>query len=786
VTQARIEVVVPGVQTAVQDLGGRRGLWGVGVPPSGAYDAFSFALANLAVGNDPGAAGLEAVLVGPTLRFRASAGDHVLAALTGACRGARLDGRPVRLGQPFAARDGSVLEFGSCGPSGLRGYLAVRGGIAVPRVLGSRATFLLGGFGGGIGRALEAGDELALGRDENCGAPAELGPILPELVDSWSLRVIPGPHGAPDYFDGSALSDLFAAEWEVDHRSDRTGIRLAGPAVEFARADGGEAGLHPCNIHDSAYPVGGIMVSGDTPVIVGPDGPSLGGFVVPAAVIQADLWKLGQLRPGDRVRLEPITPQAAQHARTERARLFADPRAAVASAIFRPQPRSPLSRPQGFEPSTVPSAPRLSEVSAAVPLSPPQGFEPSTVPSAPRLSEVSAAVPVSPPQTFEPSTVSAVPRLSEVSAAVPVSPPQTFEPSTVSAVPLPSASGSSIPIAAWDRPVPLLTVAASDSRPELAIRFSGDHHLLIEAGPARLDLTVRARIHLLHRELTARGLLGAVAGVPENVEGVRSLLLGFDPSRIDPRRLAERIGEAWVATPEPAGVELPVREVTMPICFDDPDAHEAMHRYQRGVRPDAPWCPDNVEFIRRVNGLSSRDEVFEIVQKATYLVIGLGDVYLGAPVAVPLDPAHRLVTTKYDPPRTWTPENAVGIGGAYLCVYGMEGPGGYQLVGRTVPVWRKPAPDGERGTAAEPWLLRTFDLLRFEPVGHDELMELRAGIANGSLELSMRPTTLDLGALPGPESPLPPETVEFTARREAAFAEERARWSEAAALKIGA
>ena len=738
-TQARIEVVVPGVQTAVQDLGGRRGLWGVGVPPSGAYDAFSFALANLAVGNDPGAAGLEAVLVGPTLRFRAGEGGHVLAALTGACRGARLDGRPVRLGEPFAARDGSVLEFGPCGPSGLRGYLAVRGGIAVPRVLGSRATFLLGGFGGGIGRALEAGDELALGRDENCGAPAELAPILPELTDSWSLRVIPGPHGAPDYFDGSALSDLFAAEWEVDHRSDRTGIRLAGPAVEFARADGGEAGLHPCNIHDSAYPVGGIMVSGDTPVIVGPDGPSLGGFVVPAAVIHADLWKLGQLRPGDRVRLEPVTPQAAGQARTERERLFADPRAAVATALFRPQP-----------------------------------------------SEASAAVPLSRPQGFEPSTVSAVSQLSEASAAVPLSRPQGFEPSTVSAVSRPSAPGPSIPTATWDRPFPLLTVAASDSRPDLSIRFSGDHHLLIEAGPARLDLTVRARIHLLHRELTARGLLGAAAGVPENVEGVRSLLLGFDPSRIDPRQLAERIGEGWVATPDPAGVELPVREVTMPICFDDPDAHEAMHRYQRGVRPDAPWCPDNVEFIRRVNGLSSRDEVFEIVQKATYLVIGLGDVYLGAPVAVPLDPAHRLVTTKYDPPRTWTPENAVGIGGAYLCVYGMEGPGGYQLVGRTVPVWRKPAPDSDRGTAAEPWLLRTFDLLRFEPVGHDELMELRAGVANGSLELSMRPTTLDLGALPGPESPLPPETVEFTARREAAFAAERARWSEAAALKIGA
>ncbi|HEX4789790.1 MAG TPA: carboxyltransferase domain-containing protein, partial [Actinospica sp.] len=128
--------------------------------------------------------------------------------------------------------------------------------------------------------------------------------------------------------------------------------------------------------------------------------------------------------------------------------------------------------------------------------------------------------------------------------------------------------------------------------------------------------------------------------------------------------------------------------------------------------------------------------------------------------------------------RTWTPENAVGIGGAYLCVYGMEGPGGYQLVGRTVPVWRRPPADAERGTAADPWLLRTFDLLRFEPVGHDELMAARAAIAGGSLEPTMRATTLDLGTLPGPESPLPAETVEFTRRREAAFAAERGRWAE--------
>ena len=109
----------------------------------------------------------------------------------------------------------------------------------------------------------------------------------------------------------------------------------------------------------------------------------------------------------------------------------------------------------------------------------------------------------------------------------------------------------------------------------------------------------------------------------------------------------------------------------------------------KGVRADAPWCPWNIEFIRRINGLDTVDDVQRIVFDASYLVLGLGDVYLGAPVATPLDPRHRLVTTKYNPARTWTPENAVGIGGAYLCIYGMEGPGGYQFVGRTVQVWNR-------------------------------------------------------------------------------------------------
>jgi urea carboxylase len=738
---ATLEVLAPGVQTTVQDLRGRRGLWGVGVPPSGAFDGLAFALANLAVGNDPGAAGIEAAMTGPTIRFAGPARARVLASVAGACGRARLDGRALRPGEPFVATPGSVLDFGPCGPAGMRGYLAVRGGIAVPRVLGSRATFLLGRFGGGRGRALAGGDVLAVGREENCGVPAHLTPVMPVLADSWTLRVIPGPHGAPDYFDGGALADLFSAQWRVDHRSDRTGIRLAGPAVRFARADGGEAGLHPCNIHDSAYPIGGIMVSGDTPVIVGPDGPSLGGFVVPAAVIEPDLWILGQLRPGDQVRLAPVTPGEAQAARAQRGRLLSNPRGAVAAVLF-----------------DKPTATRTPE--AAV---------------------VTAAA-------------AAIAATATDIAVETVGIERTVGATDISAL-------------SWERPRPLLVVPATGDRPQLEVRYSGDHHLLAEAGPARLDLTVRARIHLLHKELAA----SAAPGIVESVEGVRSLLLGYDPAVADPAQLAAQVSRAWQAAPDPDAVELPVREVTMPICFDDPDAHEAMRRYQRGVRPDAPWCPDNVEFIRRVNGLTSRSEVFEIVRAATYLVIGLGDVYLGAPVAVPLDPAHRLVTTKYDPPRTWTPENAVGIGGAYLCVYGMEGPGGYQLVGRTVPVWRKPPPDPARaaanpGTGAgagsgagagaaagadaaagasaaarqEPWLLRLFDLLRFEPVGHEELLRLRAGVADGTFEPAMRPTALRLGSLPGPDAPLPPPAAAFTERRATAFAEERRRWADKA------
>ena len=184
----------------------------------------------------------------------------------------------------------------------------------------------------------------------------------------------------------------------------------------------------------------------------------------------------------------------------------------------------------------------------------------------------------------------------------------------------------------------------------------------------------------------------------------------------------------------------------LPLSWDDPATRLATERYMQSVRADAPWCPWNLEFIRRINGLDSVDDVKRIVFDASYLVLGLGDVYLGAPVATPIDPRHRLVTTKYNPARTWTAENSVGIGGSYLCIYGMEGPGGYQFIGRTVPIWDRWGRRSARGRRAEvapdgdgpPWLLRFFDQIRWYEVGAEELLDLRADVEAGQFALRHR------------------------------------------------
>ena len=661
--RSAIEIISGGTQTTVQDTPGRLGYWNVGVPPSGPMDSLALRLANRLVGNDDGAAGLEISVSGPELRF----GCEAAFALVGAPMEATLDGVPVRFRQTTLAPAGAILKIGIANGPGLRAYLAIGGGLEVGDYLGSRSTFMLGGFGGHDGRALRPGDVIHLQTPgaglDNIGATLPAS-VTPTYSNSWRIGVMYGPHGSPDFFRDEDIQMLFSTDWKVHHQSDRTGVRLLGPKPVWARLDGGEAGLHPSNIHDNAYAVGTVDFTGDMPILLGPDGPSLGGFVCPATIIDAELWKMGQLRPGDTVRFQAVTYAQAtvmSQGRDEAVRTLQTPLLQLPETDFHPtEPAILVSRP------------------------------------------------------------------------------------------------------------------ATDSAPSVVTRADGDRSLLVEFGPNVLDLALRLRVHALEAQL--RGL--ALPGILDITPGVRSLQVHYDTNRLPREAMLEALRAAESAIPADLDITVPSRTLHLPLSWDDPQTRLAAEKYMQSVRPDAPWCPDNIEFIRRINGLGSVDDVQNIIFDARYLVLGLGDVYLGAPVATPTDPRHRLVTTKYNPARTWTPQNAVGIGGAYMCIYGMEGPGGYQLFGRTTQVWNtfKSTREFEPGT---PWLLRPFDQIRFYPVSAAELLEMRDAFPHGEAPMQIEPTEFRYREYLAFLDSIQGETQISRARQQEAFAAERARWAAA-------
>jgi len=288
-----LDVLDGGVMTTIQDYPGRMGYWAVGVPPSGPMDHLAFRYGNKLVGNDEGESGLEITLIGPKLKFNKAA----VIAITGAPIDVTLDGIPIALWQSYQVKAGSVLKLGKIEAHGCRTFLLVQGGFDVPEYLGSKSTFTLGQFGGHAGRAIRVGDVLPLAKKAATFTPNILPKELhPRYTNTWEIGVLYGPHGAPDFFTQDDIDMFFSTDWEVHYNSNTTGIRLIGPKPTWARKDGGEAGLHPSNIHDNAYAIGTVDFTGDMPVILGPDGPSLGGFVCPATIVQAELWKMGNSR----------------------------------------------------------------------------------------------------------------------------------------------------------------------------------------------------------------------------------------------------------------------------------------------------------------------------------------------------------------------------------------------------------------------------------------------------------------------------------------------------------
>jgi urea carboxylase len=453
VDEPRIEVLRAGTMTTVQDWPGRTGLWHVGVPPSGPMDDKSFRLGNRLLGNPEGAPGLECTVDGPSLRFTRA----TTVCVTGAPAPVTVDGTPAPQWEPVDVPAGSIVDVGAA-TSGLRTYVLFECGLDIPDYLGSAATFTLGKFGGHGGRALGLGDVLRTG--STTGARETLVEV-PSFPTHWEIAAVEGPHAAPEFFTVADIETFYDTDWQVHFNSARTGVRLVGPRPQWARPDGGEAGLHPSNIHDTPYSVGAVDFTGDLPILLGPDGPSLGGFVCPATVVTRERWKLGQLRPGDTVRFVPVTVSGE-------------------------------ARPVHLDGGVL--------------------------------------------DHWEPTA----------------------------------------------------------SRPSVTYRRSGDDNLLVEYGPMQLDLALRMRVHALASALADEGLA-------QLTPGIRSLQVRAEPDAV--LDLVQSIEESLPATHD---LVVPSRTVHLPLSWDDPATREAIARYMAGVRDDAPWCPWNIEFIRRINGVRCR------------------------------------------------------------------------------------------------------------------------------------------------------------------------------------
>jgi urea carboxylase len=653
----KMDVLKSGTLTTVQDYPARQGYWAVGIPPSGAMDSLTPRLLNKLLGNDEKVPFIEMTFMGATYKFR----QDTTIAIGGADMNAKINGESVLMYEALNVKCGDILEFKKVRGNGNRTYLAIDGGFDCAEYLGSSSTFTLGEFGGHGGRALKAGDVLSFNGTQNQTITSLCE--TPTLVNEWEIGVVYGPHGSPDFFTHEDIAAFFDASWEVHFNSSRTGVRLIGPTPTWARKDGGEAGLHPSNIHDNAYAFGTIDFTGDMPVILGPDGPSLGGFVCPATIISCELYKVGQLKAGDKIKFKPVSLDNADKMNK-----------AYEDAI---------------------------------------------------------------------KTNRVLPKLTDYT--------MDFH------------AEQSTPI------IQRLTHDELDI--DITLRAAGNEFILIEAGELKLDIELRFFIHALMGFIEQKKLNGIIELTP----GIRSLQVHFNTLIVQRDSILALVKEAVESLKDIENLEVDSRTVWLPLSWNDPSIQTAIDKYQQGVRPNAPWCPSNIDFIKRINGLESQSEVQNIVFDADYLVMGLGDVYLGAPVATPLDPSHRVVTTKYNPARTWTAQNSVGIGGAYMCVYGMEGPGGYQLFGRTLQMWNTYRQTTE---FSKPWLLRFFDQIKFYPVSTEELHDIREKFLYGKYPLNIERKSFKLKEYKAFLKANEEKSNAFQRKRQKAFEDERLMWKE--------
>ena len=321
-----VKVLSPGLMTTIQDMG-RPGYYHLGIPIGGAMDRMALRTANLLVGNDEGAAGLEAVFTGPELEFT---GDAVVA-VTGADLPPKLDGETMECWTSFAVKSGQMLSFDYL-RSGARAYIAISGGIDTPPALGSRSTYAIGALGGVDGRALQAGDVLPLGQSPG----AEADRCVPNDLrrtpgNPAELRVLPGLYW--HRITETSGHRFFDETWKVAGEADRMGYRFqGGTPLDFIERDPPfGAGSDPSNITDACYPYGSIQVPGGTePIVLHRDAVSGGGYFMIGTVISADMDLIGQLQPNTPARFVRTDMHGALAARQDRARMLASVREVLA------------------------------------------------------------------------------------------------------------------------------------------------------------------------------------------------------------------------------------------------------------------------------------------------------------------------------------------------------------------------------------------------------------------------------------------------------------------------
>ncbi|EXJ84743.1 hypothetical protein A1O3_05415 [Capronia epimyces CBS 606.96] len=632
-----------GMYTTVQDLPGRPG-FSNGIPVSGPMDSVSFRIANMLVGNEECVEALEITHAGP--RFVIHGGAII--ALCGADFDFTINGQKAAMWTRHVVPADSQLVIGSRTGAGCRVYLAIRGGLPnVGSYLGSKSTTPTLNWGGYQGRTIRSGDFLALQKQPADWLATSIytlpEQLRPNLRHIHMVNTLPGPYDSEEFISPDSRPSFYDAVWKVAFNSSRTGIRLEGPPPPWSRAHGGEGGSHPSNMLGYGYPIGGLSFTGDSAVVFSADAPGQSGFICVQTVISSQLWKLGQLAPGDEVRFFPCSWEGAWTFERGLEEMLSSVRCSIQAQY--------ASVGDGW--------------------------------------------------------------------VLPIVKPEL---------------GTSV---LYERPVENAT-----GLPRLVIRQSGDRGLLCDYGSQRFDLNFRARAQKLIMEVrhrTPRGLLPACR------PHTNSVLILFDPAVIDQSTAVSTLIKLEAALEDIRKFEIPSRIFHLPLLFDAEECMQATERYMKTQRPYATYLPDNIDFIRRNNGLKTRHDVLKSVVDVPFIVLTSGGL-MGLPICVQIDPRLRFTVPKTNPSRTTTPAGALGTGGMTSSIYPVESPGGYLLWGITIPgcpfdtFGRKPG-----FSPTKPWLFEPFDRIIFHSVSRTEFDDINRRFQAGLYTIPVDDGVFDLG-----------------------------------------